>query len=51
MANVDKPRLEEPEIHQRTAQFAWQARVVLTRAATFREKAELFPGCTLRGRL
>ena len=46
VANVDKPRLEEPEIHRRTAQFAWQARVVLTRAATFREKAELFPGCT-----
>ena len=46
VVNVDKPALEEAEIRRRLAQFAWQERVVLTRAATFREKAELFPGCT-----
>ena len=44
--NVDKPPLREPEIRQRLEQFAWRANIILTRAATFRDKAELFPGCT-----
>ena len=30
---------------RRAAQFAGQSRLALTRAGTFREKAELFPGC------
>ena len=44
--NVDKPPLEELEVRQRLAQFAGKATVVLTRAETFRKKADLFPGCT-----
>ena len=44
--NVDKPPLEEVEVRQRLAQFASRATVVLTRAETFRKKADLFPGCT-----
>ena len=44
--NVDKPPLEEAEVRERLAQFAGKATVVLTRAETFRKKADLFPGCT-----
>ena len=44
--NVDKPPLEEVEVRQRLAQFSGKATVVLTRAETFRKKADLFPGCT-----
>lgn len=44
VANVDKPSLAADEIRRRLAQFAWRADVWLTRAPTFAEKAELFPG-------
>ena len=44
--NVDKPPLGEAEIALRLRQFAWSSSLVLTNAATFHEKAELFPGCT-----
>ena len=46
LLNVDKPPLEETEVRQRLTQFAGKATVVLTRAETFRKKADLFPGCT-----
>ena len=42
--NVDKPPLAAGEVRNRLAQFAWRARVELTRAPTFLEKARLFPG-------
>lgn len=45
VTNVDKPLLAEEEIARRAAQFAGMGRIALTRASTFREKAELFPGC------
>jgi nicotinamide mononucleotide (NMN) deamidase PncC len=44
--NVDKPPLARAEIDRRLAQFTGIGTVVLTRAPTFREKAELFQGCT-----
>jgi hypothetical protein len=44
--NVDKPPLAEAEIRRRLRQFEGVAPVVLTRAPTFRRKAELFPGAT-----
>ena len=44
--NVDKPPLEAGDIRQRLAQFADKHPVVLTRAETFRKKADIFPGCT-----
>jgi hypothetical protein len=44
VVNVDKPSLGADEIRRRLAQFAWRADVWLTRAPTFAEKAELFPG-------
>ena len=44
--NVDKPPLTAGEVRDRLAQFAWRARVELTRAATFLEKSRLFPGAT-----
>ena len=44
VVNVDKPPLAAAEIRRRAAQFAGQGRVALTRARTFREKADLFPG-------
>ena len=43
--NVDKPPLDADDIKQRVAQFAGKAPVALTRAETFRKKAELFPNC------
>ena len=44
--NADKPPLADEEVRRRLAQFAWRAPVWLTRAPTYVEKAELFPGCT-----
>ena len=44
--NVDKPPLTAGEVRDRLAQFAWKARVELTRAPTFLEKSRLFPGAT-----
>jgi len=44
--NVDKPPLAAGEVRDRLAQFAWKARVELTRAPTFLEKSRLFPGAT-----
>ncbi|MFO0797238.1 MAG: hypothetical protein U0804_07155 [Gemmataceae bacterium] len=44
VANVDKPDLDAAEVERRVAQFAATAPVWVTRAATFAEKAELFPG-------
>ena len=46
VVNVDKPPLEEAEIRSRLAQFAGHGLVALSRAETFRKKAELLPGCT-----
>jgi len=46
VTNVDKPPLAAGEVRARLAQFAWRARVELTRAPTFVEKARLFPGAT-----
>jgi nicotinamide mononucleotide (NMN) deamidase PncC len=45
IANVDKPPLDFVEIADRVAQFP-DERVMLTRAPTFVEKAEISPGCT-----
>jgi nicotinamide mononucleotide (NMN) deamidase PncC len=42
--NVDKPPLDFVEIDQRLGQFPDPARVLLTTAPTFAEKARLFPG-------
>jgi hypothetical protein len=42
--NADKPPLTEEEVRRRVAQLAGQMPVWLTRAPTFVEKAELFPG-------
>jgi hypothetical protein len=44
VTNVDKPPLEKIEIQRRLAALEGIAPVVLTRAPTFIEKAELFPG-------
>lgn len=44
VANVDKPDLHEDEVRRRLKQFAGLHSVLVTRAATFRAKAELFPG-------
>ncbi len=44
VTNVDKPPLSEEEVSQRLSQFKDKARVVLTRAETYRKKARLFPG-------
>jgi len=46
VTNVDKPPLAAGDVRARLAQFAWRARVELTRAPTFLEKARLFPGAT-----
>jgi hypothetical protein len=46
ITNVDKPALIPEEIQRRRQQFTWRARVWLTRAPTFAEKATLFPGTT-----
>jgi hypothetical protein len=44
--NVDKPPLTEEETLARVRQFENRARVLLTRAPRFLEKARLFPGNT-----
>jgi nicotinic acid mononucleotide adenylyltransferase len=44
--NVDKPLLDYTEIQQRLAQFGPGQPVWLTRAATFAEKSQEFPGAT-----
>lgn len=44
--NVDKPPLDYYELGRRLAQFGPEEVVWLTRAPTFVEKAELFPGAT-----
>lgn len=44
IVNADKPPLSESEILRRVSQFAGQAPLWLTRAPTFAEKADLFPG-------
>jgi hypothetical protein len=41
---VDKPELPQVEVERRVAQFEEVGPVWLTRAATFAEKAALFPG-------
>lgn len=46
VTNVDKPQLDDTEVLRRSAQFAGKAKIVLTRADTFRKKADLFPGST-----
>jgi hypothetical protein len=43
--NADKPPLSDEEVRRRLTQFAWRAPLWLTRAPTYTEKAELFPGC------
>lgn len=43
VANVEKPDLPAGEVSRRLAQF--RGPVYVTRAPTFRQKAELFPGC------
>jgi hypothetical protein len=44
VVNADKPELPREEVERRVAQFAGVGPVWVTRAATFEEKAELFPG-------
>jgi len=44
LANVDKPDLSWPEVHRRIEQLKFRVPVVITRAAKFVQKAELFPG-------
>jgi nicotinamide mononucleotide (NMN) deamidase PncC len=44
VVNADKPPLSEAETRRRAGQFAWKAPLWLTRAATFEQKAHLFPG-------
>jgi hypothetical protein len=46
ITNVDKQRLALEEVNHRLTSFAWRVPVWLTRAATFAEKARLFPGVT-----
>jgi hypothetical protein len=42
--NADKPELPRAEVERRLEQFAGAGPVWVTRAATFAEKADLFPG-------
>jgi hypothetical protein len=44
ITNADKPELPLPEVDRRLAQFTAVGPVWLTRAATFEQKAALFPG-------
>jgi hypothetical protein len=46
IANADKPPLDFLEVARRLEQFDAGAKIWLTRAATFVQKAELFPGAT-----
>ena len=45
ITNVDKPQLDLSEIRRRLSRFAGFAPLLATRAPTFREKANLMPGC------
>ena len=45
VANVDKPELSPDELGRRLDQFRGRHPVYVSRAATFRMKAALFPGC------
>jgi nicotinamide mononucleotide (NMN) deamidase PncC len=44
VTNADKPTLTMAEVRRRVHQFAWHGHVWLTRAPTFVQKADLFPG-------
>jgi hypothetical protein len=44
VVNADKPPLTAEEVRRRLVPLAWRAPVWLTRAPTFAEKADLFPG-------
>ena len=46
VVNVEKATLDVADLTQRVAQFAGIGRLWVTRAATFWEKSELFPGAT-----
>src|SRR5436190_4329029 len=45
VANVDKAELSAEELTHRLDQFRHRSPVYVSRAATFRAKAALFPGC------
>ena len=45
ITNVDKPQLDLAEVRRRLSGFAGFAPIIATRAPTFREKANLMPGC------
>lgn len=45
VANVDKPDLTDREVRRRLRASVWHRPVYVTRAATFRAKSDLFPGC------
>src|SRR5688572_20826527 len=45
IANAEKPDLPPDEVLRRLDQFRARAPVYVSRAATFRQKAALFPGC------
>jgi cytidyltransferase-like protein len=45
VVNVDKPEVPHDEVARRLEQLRGQRPVYVTRAATFLEKAALFPGC------
>src|SRR5689334_20166289 len=45
VANVEKPELSSEELTHRLGQFRGRRAVYVSRAATFRAKAALFPGC------
>ena len=47
IANADKPELAPAEVRRRLPQFVWHAPVWLTRAPTFAQKADLFPGSVM----
>jgi hypothetical protein len=46
IANVEKPDLALAELHARLAQFRGRHSVIVTRSATFPEKAQVLPGAT-----
>lgn len=46
LLNVDKPPLDFTDLAERAGQFAAGEPLWITRAATFREKADVFPGAT-----
>lgn len=46
IANVDKPPLDYTEMHARAQQFDRDQELWFTRAPTFRQKSQIFPGAT-----